>query len=129
MPTPSFVHRPDETTRGAWQAALPLLIPPVAWLASLGLSWLLQDFTCTASATAGAPAPETALLLVLMGMNAVLLLITVVSGFFSVRALRAGHRARAPLMSFLGLSGCALAVLFGFGIVLIMAMPLVLEVC
>ncbi|GAA1127478.1 hypothetical protein [Citricoccus alkalitolerans] len=129
MPTPTFLHQPDETTRGTWQAVLPLLIPPIAWLASLGLSWLVQDFTCTASVTAGAPAPERALFVVLLVMNAVLLLITVVSGLFSARALRHGRRAGAPLLSFLGLSGCALAILFGFGIVLIMAMPLVLEVC
>lgn len=129
MPAPSSVHRPDKTTRGTWQAVLPLLIPPIAWLASLGLSWLLQDFTCTASATAGAPAPESTLFMVLVVMNAVLVLITVASGLFSARELRRGRRAGAPLLSFLGLSGCALAVLFGFGIVLITAMPLVLEVC
>ena len=35
MPALSFVHQPDETTRGTWQAVLPLLIPPIAWVASL----------------------------------------------------------------------------------------------
>ncbi|MGW9551442.1 hypothetical protein ACWG8W_10380 [Citricoccus zhacaiensis] len=129
MPALSFVHQPDETTRGTWQAVLPLLIPPIAWVASLGLSWLVQDFTCTASMTAGAPVPEAALLVTLFVMNAVLLLITVGSGLFSVRALRRGRRVHAPLMSFLGFIGIALAVLFGFGIVLIGSAPLVLEVC
>lgn len=125
----SYLHRPDETVRGSWLASSPLLVPPVAWVASLGLSWLVQDFTCTASMTAGAPVPETALLVTLFVMNAVLLLITVGSGLFSVRALRRGRRVHAPLMSFLGISGIALAVLFGFGIVLIGSAPLVLEVC
>jgi hypothetical protein len=127
--SPSSVPRPDRTTRGTWRAVLPLLIPPVAWLASLGLSWAVQDFTCTASLTAGVAVPDAALFTVLMVLNIVLLLAIVASGLISARALRHGMRAGAPLMSFLGLCGIALAALFGFGVVMIAATPLVLEIC
>lgn len=128
-PSSPFPHRPDRTARGTWRAALPILVPPVAWIASLGLSWAVQDFTCTAAFTTGTPVPDTALFTVLMVMNLVLLLVIVAYGLVSVRDLRRGVRERAPLVSFLGLTGIALAVMFGFGVVMIGATPLVFEIC
>lgn len=108
---------------------MPLLVPPVAWTASLGLSWLVQDFTCTAAITAGAPVPGTALLATLLAINTVLLVVTAGSGVVSVRDYRAVRDAQASLLRFLALTGAILAVFFAYGIVLIGAMPLVMEVC
>lgn len=122
-------HLPDATTGRTWSAALPLLIPPVAWIASLGLSWLVQDFTCTAAVTTGTPVSATALFVTLMVLNGVLLLITLGSGLASVRQLRSGRCAGEGLSTFLGGVGLLLALLFAFGIVLIGASPLILEIC
>ena len=121
--------RPDATVGSTWWAVLPLLVPPVAWVTSLGMSWAVQDFTCTASLTAGAPAPGTALLITLLAMNATLLLVTAASGVLSVRMQARGRRAGSSLTGFMGATGTILALFFGFGIVLIGATPLLLEVC
>ncbi|MFC7402813.1 hypothetical protein [Citricoccus sp. GCM10030269] len=110
-------------------AILGLFVPPLAWLISLGMSWMVQDFTCTASMTAGAPPPETGLWITLLVMNAVLLALTVSSGFVSGRTLRTGRSTGVTLTTFLGTTGIILAVVFAFGILLIGMTPLALEVC
>lgn len=130
MPATSrTVERPDATVRGLWRAALPLIIPPFVWIAALGLSWAIQEFTCSAVVSTGAPVPETALLTALLVVNAVMLLIAAASGLFSIRLLREGRNARAQPMTFIGATGIGFSIFFGIGIVLIGAMPLTLEVC
>lgn len=121
--------RPAFTIRRVWGTALPLLVPPFVWIASLGLSWAVQDFTCTAAITAGAPVPATALLTTLLVMNAVLFAIAVISALYSVRIFRQGRRDGSALLRFVGVTGVLLAAYFGLGIVAIGSTPLVLEIC
>ncbi|WP_179951027.1 hypothetical protein [Xylanimonas oleitrophica] len=126
----SAEHTGRSTPRGTRAAVTAVIVPPVAWVAALGLSYVVQDFTCTAYASNGAPAPSAGVGAVILATDAVLLLLTVAAGLVALRTVR---HARAdggrPLQAFCGLLGVMLAVAFGAGIVLIAVNPLVLEVC
>jgi hypothetical protein len=119
-------HRVD---RGVRAAVAAVIVPAVAWALALGASYAVQDFACTAYASAGAPAPDAAVGAVVLALDAVLLLVTVAAGVLAVRALRRGRAADDHLLGFLGALGLALALGFGAGIVLVAVNPLVLEVC
>ncbi|MFC8923065.1 hypothetical protein [Cellulosimicrobium sp. NPDC057127] len=119
-------HRVDRRVRAA---VASVLVPPVAWAVALGASYAVQDFACTAYASAGAPAPDAAVGAVVLALDAVLLLLTVAAGVVALRALRRARATDDDLLRFLGALGLALAVGFGAGIVLIAVNPLVLEVC
>lgn len=107
-----------------------LLGPPVAWLLALGLSYIGQDFACSAARSAGRASPGTGLTATVILIDIVLLLVTMAAGVLAARLYadrdhrRAGHTA-----AFVGLTGVALAVLFSFGIVLIAVNPTVLGAC
>ncbi|GAB2943877.1 hypothetical protein GCM10027280_35690 [Micromonospora polyrhachis] len=110
-------------------AVAALLVPPVAWALSLALSYAIQDFTCSAYGSVAEPPPEGAIFAVLTVLNAVLFLVTVLAGIAGfVVARRIGRGRRSPLV-FLGYVGAGLAVVFGFGIVLIAWPQFVVEVC
>lgn len=111
-------------------ATAAALIPPAAWLLSLGLSYVIDDFVCTAAASAGAPAPSSSVRILIIVLNIVLLLVTLAAGLagFSV-ARRAPSANGSGSARFLGYTGALLALMFAFGIVLIGVNPLVLEVC
>lgn len=102
-----------------------VLVPPGAWLASLGASYAVQDFTCAAFSSAARPGPDTTVLVLILVGNAVLLLLTVLAGVVGWRQWRTGR----TVVRFLGVVGAGLAALFGLGIVMIALPPLFLEVC
>lgn len=111
-------------------ATASFLVPPAAWLLSLGGSYVLEDFTCTAVASAGRTPPEWGLWALLLALNAVLLLITLLAGITGWGALRrAGRTARPNLVRFLGGVGAVLSLVMAYGIVLIGTQLLFLEVC
>lgn len=125
----SYLHRPDRTVLGTWHATALLVVPPLVWIGSLAMSWLIQDFTCTAARTAGAAVPGNTLFWVLIVLNVVMLAIIVACGLDSLRTLRQARRTEAPLMSFVGYAGVGLAALFGFGVTLIGITPLLFDIC
>ncbi|GGH47983.1 hypothetical protein [Microbacterium album] len=103
-------------------------VPPVAWLGSLGLSYVIEDFTCAAVASAAAPVPDAALQVLLLVLNAVLLIVCLAAGALGVVLARRDDEERNTI-AFLGWTGVASAALFGFGIVLIGIHPLLLGIC
>lgn len=111
-------------------AVAAVLVPPVAWVCALGLSYVVQDFACTAYASAGRNPPTTVIGTVVVTLDVVLLVLTLAAG---VVAWRTGRRATAgdssPLFGFLGRLGTFLSLGFAAGIVMIAVNPLVLEVC
>lgn len=109
-------------------AIAAFVVPPLAWLISLALSYVLQDFTCTAAASAAAVPPEDMLRIALLILNGGLLIVTVVSGVLSVVLARRDDDERNTVM-FLAWTGAASAALFGFGIVLIGIHPLMFGMC
>jgi hypothetical protein len=119
-------HRVDRRTRAA---VASVVVPAVAWAVALGASYAVQDFACTAYASAGAQAPDTAVGAVVLALDAALLLITVAAGVVAFLALRRARATDDDLLRFLGALGLALAIGFGAGIVLVAVNPLVLEVC
>lgn len=129
MSTTVTPHRPDATLRGLWRAALYIIVPPVAWVASLALSAMISEFTCAAVITAGAPTPEAGLRRTLVVISIVLLVIVVINAVLCAGALRRARNAKAPLMRFIAWTGVVTSIIFGFGIVLIGIMPFALEVC
>lgn len=118
------------TSRTVTRAVVAVLVPPVAWLGALGLSYAVQDFACTAYASAGHNPPTTVIGAVVLGLDVVLLVLTLAAGGMAWRVhRRAGDGERTSAQSFLGLLGVLLSVGFGTGIVLVAVNPLVLEVC
>lgn len=113
------------TGRATARGLIATIVPPVAWLVSLAASYVLQDFACSAYASAGAAAPDGSILVGLLAGNAVLLLVTVVAGVLGTLE----YRREEGVRGFLGLIGLGSSVVFGLGIVLIAVNPLVLEVC
>lgn len=111
------------------RAVLALLASPAAWLVSLGLSYAVEDFTCAAFASAGAPAPAGSVRGVLLGLNVLMLALTVAAGVVSWRVLRTEQAHRSALVRFLGQGGVSFAAVFALGVVLIGMNPLLLEVC
>jgi hypothetical protein len=107
-----------------------VLLPPVAWLCALGLSYLVQDFACTAYTSAGHSPPAMVIGAIVVGIDVVLLALAVSAGVVAWRVHRQARDAEpsSPL-GFLGLLGLLLSVGFGAGIVLVAVNPLVLEVC
>lgn len=103
-----------------------VLVPPAAWSASLGLSYLIEDFTCRAAASAGVADPGGTVLTILLTGNVVLLLLTVAAGVLGWRLWR---RAADRTSRWMGGLAAVLTVFFGLGIVLITSNLLVLEVC
>lgn len=111
-------------------AIAAVLVPPVAWLGALGLSYLVQDFACTAYISAGQAPPTTAIGVAVVGLDAVLLGLAVLAGLVAWRThRRAGADEDSPLLGFLGRLGLFLSLAFGAGIVMIAVNPFVLEVC
>jgi hypothetical protein len=107
-----------------------LLVPAAAWLGSLGLSYTVEDFTCSAAATSSLTVDADALRAVLLGLNAVLLVVALLAGWAGLSVARRSRGPHgSPLLSFLGYTGAGLALVFAFGILLIAWNPLVLEVC
>ncbi|GAA4431291.1 hypothetical protein GCM10023169_35670 [Georgenia halophila] len=122
-------HTGTSTTRRATRrGVVALVVPPVAWTASLYLSYVVQDFTCSSVASAGGGVAGGALSAVLIGLNVVLLLATVVAGLTGLAVARHAGRG-AGLLPFLGYVGAAAAVVFGYSIVLLGLTPVVLGVC
>jgi hypothetical protein len=116
--------------RGAWTGVLSVLVPPAAWLLSLGGSYAVEDFTCAAFSSAGAMSPDQALRIVLTVLNAVLFAVTLVAGIMGFLLARRSPRLRGGwVLLFLGSVGALLALIFAYSIVLIGLHPLVLEVC
>lgn len=109
-------------------AVVLFLVPPVAWVLSLGLSYLVDDFVCSAAWSVGAEAPATGVRLIVVVLNLVLLAVTAVAGVLAFRGRRRSGRA-AHVMSFLSWTTVGSAALFGYGIVLIAASAFVLRTC
>lgn len=109
-------------------SVLLFLVPPVAWVLSLGLSYLVEDFACSAAASAGAAAPITAIRTTILVLNVLLLLATAIAGILAVR-LRRGRSVGHPTVRFLGWGTIASALVFGYGIVLIIVSALLLGTC
>jgi TRAP-type mannitol/chloroaromatic compound transport system permease small subunit len=128
--TPATTDARRQRRSGRVLGLIALLTPPVAWLISLAVSYAIEDFACAAAATADGAAPETAVRTVVLGLNAVLLVVTGLAVAAGVRAARTGSgEEEERVQVFLGTTGAALGTLFAFGIVLIAWNPLVLEVC
>lgn len=130
--TSTAVQHREKTS--LWREPLPVAIvsalaPPVAWLLSLGLSYAIEDFVCTAAASAGAPPPTETVRVLIVVLNIVLLLVTVVAGLAGFAAARRAPSHGSGAALFLGYTGALLAIMFAFGIILIGINPLVLEVC
>lgn len=114
-----------DVSRGTVLAVLSVVIPPLAWLGSLGGSYLVQDFVCSAYESAARPGPDgTVLVLILVG-NALLLVLTLLAGWAGWVRWRRGARGER----FLGLIGLGTMPFFALGIILIALPPLFLEVC
>lgn len=119
---------------------LAFLTPLVTWGFVLAQSYIITDFTCIAVGSAAAPIPHTGLPILLHTLNATMLALTVLAGWIGWRALRQAthdngdgeyHSAddSGQVTRFLGWGAVALALLFGFGIIMIAATPIFLEVC
>lgn len=128
----------DVTTRRSRSALMPfvLLGPAVAWLLALSVSYVVHDFLCAAMRSAGEDPPVGALRVGILALNVVLLAVTVVSGVVALQLFRAArHRSDevresvAASARFIGAAGMGMAVLFGFGIVLIATTPVVVGAC
>jgi hypothetical protein len=117
--------------KGRRSGLVALLVPPVAWFLALSLSYLVEDFNCTAAATADDPTPATGLKVTLLVLHGILLVVAVVAGLLGWRATRSGgsDRGRGDVARFTGSVGAGLSLVFAFGIVLIAWNVLVLEVC
>lgn len=126
MAAPSTTAPGRTQRRDAALAVASVLVPILAWLASLALSYAVADFTCRAVTSAGNPGPKGVVVPVVTVANAVLLLLTVAAGVVGLWVARRGER---PPLGFLGRIGAVTAGAFAFGIVLIAVNPLVLEVC
>lgn len=122
---------PEATrSRSAALSVAAVLVPPVAWVGALGLSYVVQDFACTAYASAGRTPPTTVIGAAVIGLDVVLLLLTLAAGVVAWRTNRGAPTSdSSPLFGFLGRLGLLLALGFGAGIVMIAVNPLVLEVC
>lgn len=117
-------------TRAALVGVLAVLVPPAAWLLSLGGSYAVEDFTCSAFTSAGAATPDEVLRIVLTVLNAVLLAVTLLAGAMGFLLARRSPRLRGSrVLFFLGSVGALLALIFAYSIVLIGLHSLVLEVC
>ncbi|MBE1874884.1 hypothetical protein [Myceligenerans pegani] len=120
---------PATRPRTVRAAVAAVLIPPAAWVTALGLSYLVQDFACTAYTSSGRPPPSTVIGALVIGLDAVLLALTLAAGAVAWREHRRAAGDDSPLTGFLGLLGTALSLGFAAGIVMIAVNPLVLEVC
>lgn len=105
------------------------LIAAAAWLAALAGSYVVEDFVCTAAASRADTAPADTVEAVVLVLNALLLLLTLAVGVVGGYVGRRNGEGPRSATTFLGYLGAGLSLLFGFGIVLIMANPLVLEAC
>lgn len=114
--------------RAATVAVVLFLVPPIAWVFSLGASYVVDDFVCTAAASAGAVPPAAPVRWVVVALNLVLLAATVASGVLAFLGDRRSERS-APVMSFLSWTTVGSAALFAYGIVLIGASVLLLRTC
>lgn len=120
------------STRPWWRRPLPIatisaLASSVLWLLSLAVSYAIEDFVCTATASAAVPQPSETLRILLVALNAVLLLLTLLAG---VLGFLAATRAEGlGVATFLGYTGAVLAVMYAYSIVLIGIQPLLLEAC
>lgn len=117
-----------------------LLGPAVAWLLALSLSYVVHDFLCAAAETAGESAPVGPLRVGIVALNVLLLAVTVAAGILAFFVYRQARRrtddrtdepegALAGPAQFVGAAGIGMAVLFGFGIVLIATTPVVVGAC
>lgn len=111
--------------RGTQLAVASVLVPPLAWLTSLVLSYGTQDFTCSIFESAARPGPGGAVLVLSLVGNALLLVLTLLAGWAGWTRWRGGRRTER----FLGLVGVGTMPFFALGIVLIALPPLFLEVC
>lgn len=106
------------------------LTPLAAWSAAFLLSYVIQDFICAAAHSADQAVPATTVRVILVGLNAVLLLVTLGAGALGWSWWRRFRRQDRPgVERFLALITIVAAVLFAFSIVLIGINPLFLEVC
>lgn len=123
------------STRPWWRRPLPIatisaLASSVLWMLSLAVSYAIEDFVCTATASAAVPQPSETLRILLVALNAVLLLLTLLAGVLGFLAARAATRAEGlGVVTFLGYTGAVLAVMYAYSIVLIGIQPLLLEAC
>lgn len=120
---------PAARPRTVRAAVTAVLVPPAAWLAALGLSYVVQDFACSAYTSAGRVPPATAIGAVVVGLDVVLLALTLAAGVVAWQAYRHASAEHSPLPGFLGVLGMILSLAFAGGIVMIAVNPLVLEVC
>lgn len=122
-------HREPEhgrvVDRGTLIAVASVVVPPLAWLGSLAASYTVQDFTCSAFASAARPGPDGTVLVLLLVGNALLLVLTALTGWGGWTRWQKGSRGER----FLGLVGAGMTPVFLLGIVLIALPPLFLEVC
>lgn len=118
-------HRPHLPGRARAMAVTGIVLPPLAWLTSLALSYLVQDFTCSAYESAARPGPDGTVLTWLLVVNGVLLLLTLLASWGGWVRYRDGEGADR----FLGAVGVGAGLLFALGIVWIAVPPLFLEVC
>lgn len=125
-------------SRRSRSALVPFLLlgPAVAWLLALSVSYVVHDFLCAAAETAGESAPVGPLRVGIVAMNVLLLAVTVAAGILSFFVLREtrrrGDETEGTLTGparFVGAAGIGMAVLFGFGIVLIATTPVVVGAC
>lgn len=118
-----------------WRRPLPLAVisalsSSVLWLMSLGLSYGIEDFTCSAAASAAVPPPHQFLQVLLVALNGVLLLLTLAAGVIGFLVARSAHQTDGPgAARFFGYTGAMLAVMYAYSIVLIGVHPLIMEAC
>lgn len=120
-------HAPEERGPRRTQvlAVLAVVVPPLAWLVSLAGSYVGQDFTCSAFASAARPGPGGAVLTFILVVNTLLLLLTLLAGWVGWTRWQRGEGAER----FLGLVAILSVPFFALGIVLIALPSIFLEVC
>lgn len=125
---PAVQPQVDRRTRRL--ALASAVVPPLAWVVAFYVVYTLHDFACFAAASAARPTPGWGLRALLLLVWAVTLVATVLAGLGGYRAARSvpGDRPGGPWW-FLSWAGVTLALVFGFGTVLVGLMVVMLEVC
>lgn len=128
---PVSPDRPDR--RRTAIAVTAAVVPPIAWLVSLAMSYVIQGFSCAAASSADVAPPEETLHVILIVLNVVLLAVTVAAGIAGLLLARSlmttGEHTGSRVLVFLGWAAVVLALVFGYGIILIGGGVVVLPAC
>ncbi|MDX2377259.1 hypothetical protein M4I32_10655 [Microbacterium sp. LRZ72] len=107
-----------------------LVAPIVAWLISLGASYVIQDFTCSAYTSTGRMPPGSAVFWIVVALNACMLAIcvaAVIAG--AVLLVRREREQDESGGAFLGVAAIGAGLFFGYGVVMIGATPFLFGGC